>query len=283
VARAAGARAGDPLASGKPVGRVGAHGVAAAAAVDDVAGPVADVDAVVARPANKSRRWPDVTVTVDAAASPAATPNSSAAHAAMRAAAPRIVIPPTSRASTATPCRGRSDPLLGYVRDGRARARRTAARAVRSSGVPTRLRDECPEHCRRRARGGPLPGVDLDSDGEFDDASGGIASKIFPAAGDDMVSLRVNDDRGASAIAVQSVSVHGEVPPPDAAVPPGRSAPVSRPPSPSSSPGALLLSPFPVVHIRGRILGAHAQHVDSPRRARHRRRWTTRPDAVSAR
>jgi PKD repeat protein len=97
---------------------------------------------------------------------------------------------------------------------------------------------------------------DLDGNGLFDDASGGTAVKVFPAAGQHMVSLRVTDDRGVSSVAFQSVFVGGAAPSPGPAAPPGSSAPGPHPPGSSPSPGALLLSPFPIVHIRGRIFGS---------------------------
>lgn len=104
---------------------------------------------------------------------------------------------------------------------------------------------------------------DLDGNGLFDDAAGGIASRIFPAAGQFMVALRVTDDRGVSSTAFQTILVRGVAPPPDAAVPPppGLLAPSTNPLGSTPGPGLKLLSPFPVVRIRGRILGG-AVHVD---------------------
>lgn len=103
---------------------------------------------------------------------------------------------------------------------------------------------------------------DLNGDGSFTDAAGGVATRAFPA-GQYMVALRVTDDRGVSTTAFQTVSVRGAPPPPDAAAPaqPAASAPSVNPLGSPPSPGLLLLSPFPVVHIRGRIFGS-AVHID---------------------
>lgn len=124
---------------------------------------------------------------------------------------------------------------------------------------------------------GTIAGVawDLDGDGFFDDASGPSAAWTYPAAGDYTVALRATDDRGASSIAFQTISIRGAVSPPDApaAPPPGISAPNPPPsnstPSPGTSSGAPpaagaapglaalgrpMIAPFPIVRIRGTIL-----------------------------
>ncbi len=119
---------------------------------------------------------------------------------------------------------------------------------------------------------GTLTGLtwDLDGDGFFDDAAGATVIQSFRTNGSFVVALRATDNRGASSIAFQTVVVRGSVMLHDAEAvpPPGTSAPSSDPPGSSprpgtsfNSPGAtprgarLLMSPFPIVRIRGRALG----------------------------
>jgi PKD repeat protein len=79
---------------------------------------------------------------------------------------------------------------------------------------------------------------DLDGDGQFDDAGGPTAQFGYPTSGPRVVSLMVTDDRGASSVAFQTVNVSSE----------GAPAPAT------TSRSAVLMSPFPVVRLRGRIL-----------------------------
>jgi hypothetical protein len=112
---------------------------------------------------------------------------------------------------------------------------------------------------------------DLDGDGFFDDAAGATVVQSFRTNGSFVVALRATDNRGASSVAFQTVVIRGSVTLHDAEAnpPSGTSAPSSNPPSssprpgtPFSSPGArprgarLLMSPFPIVRIRGRALGS---------------------------
>jgi hypothetical protein len=97
---------------------------------------------------------------------------------------------------------------------------------------------------------------DLDGDGAYDDASGGAASWKYGVAQNVMVSLRATDDRGASSIGFQTLSIRGSFVTPDAPTGPLPGlAPSSRPPSSPLSPGAPLITPFPIVRIRGQIAG----------------------------
>jgi PKD repeat protein len=115
---------------------------------------------------------------------------------------------------------------------------------------------------------------DLDNDGAFDDASGATATHTYTRAQDLTVSLRATDDRGASSIAFQTISIRGTVSPQDAptAPSPGPSVPNARPLSSVPSPGAPLIFPFPVVRIRGQIVGGVVRisllSVKAPRGAR---------------
>jgi PKD repeat protein len=69
---------------------------------------------------------------------------------------------------------------------------------------------------------GPLVSQDwdTDNDGQFDDASGPVASRSFPSAGGQTVRLRVVDGNGASAIAVGRVDVRARLIPPPPPPPP---------------------------------------------------------------
>jgi PKD repeat protein len=69
---------------------------------------------------------------------------------------------------------------------------------------------------------GPLVSQDwdTDNDGQFDDASGPVASRSFPSAGGQTVRLRVVDAHGASAIAVGRVDVRARLIPPPPPPPP---------------------------------------------------------------
>jgi plastocyanin len=115
---------------------------------------------------------------------------------------------------------------------------------------------------------------DLDGDGAFDDAAGATATRTYGTPGDLTVSLRATDDRGASSIAFQTLSIRGTVTPQDAptAPSPGSSARSARPPGSVPSPGALVIFPFPIVRIRGQIAGGVVRisllSVKAPRGAR---------------
>jgi hypothetical protein len=115
---------------------------------------------------------------------------------------------------------------------------------------------------------------DLDGDGAFDDASGTTATRTYKTPGDLTVSLRATDDRGVSSIAFQTISIRGTVSPQDAptAPSPGPSVPNTRPLSSVPSPGAPLITPFPIVRIRGQIVGGVVRisllSVKAPRGAR---------------
>ena len=146
---------------------------------------------------------------------------------------------------------------------------------------------------------GSLAGLewDLDGDGQFDDAAGGIVQAAYPAAGSYTVSLRATDDKGRSSVAFQSVAVLGsasraqDAP---AGPTPGISAPNAHPPAISApSPGTsgaryALLSPFPIVRIRGHFVGRAVQieilSVRAPRGAvvRARCRGVGCPRALTA-
>jgi PKD repeat protein len=103
---------------------------------------------------------------------------------------------------------------------------------------------------------------DLDDDGEFDDAAGPWATWSFDVAGRHRVAVRATDDRRVATIAFRSIIVSDPIlaNPTDllrAAAGPSTigsasGAVIPNAPAPSS-PRAALMTPFPVVRIRGLI------------------------------
>ena len=92
---------------------------------------------------------------------------------------------------------------------------------------------------------------DLDNDGLFDDGTGSVVNASFTTAGSRIVAVRATDNMGVATIAFRTVDVTGSG---STASTPG-SAPLSTPQgSASSSRRPPLLSPFPIVRIRGAIL-----------------------------
>jgi PKD repeat protein len=87
---------------------------------------------------------------------------------------------------------------------------------------------------------------DLDGDGAFDDASGPSAQWSFLTPGPHLVSLRATDDMRVSTVASQTVVVTAP-----------QTAGSAPPPPPAVRPVVKLISPFPVVRVRARIIGAN--------------------------
>ncbi|MGZ6708426.1 MAG: PKD domain-containing protein, partial [Solirubrobacteraceae bacterium] len=102
---------------------------------------------------------------------------------------------------------------------------------------------------------------DLNGDGTFGEAQGPTAGWAFGTPGPHTVSLRATDDRGVSAIAFQTIDVSGPNGGTPAVQPTSGSAPGALPPSPKapSLSKPKLMSPFPVVRIRGVIVGARVR------------------------
>jgi PKD repeat protein len=97
---------------------------------------------------------------------------------------------------------------------------------------------------------------DLDGDGQFDDAAGGTAQTVFTTPGSRAVSLRVTDDDGASSVAFQFVTVADAA---AAGAPVGgaaQGAPATAAPATSARGRTPLMAPFPIVRIRGQVVGA---------------------------
>jgi PKD repeat protein len=96
---------------------------------------------------------------------------------------------------------------------------------------------------------------DLDNDGQFDDGAGATASWTFLTPGSRIVAVRATDDMGVATIAFQTIDVTGSTTGASMNPTPPGSAPLSFPPDAASgSRRSHLLSPFPIVRIRGLIM-----------------------------
>jgi PKD repeat protein len=96
---------------------------------------------------------------------------------------------------------------------------------------------------------------DLDNDGQFDDGVGPNVAWTFLTLGSRIVAVRATDDMGVATIAFQTIDVAGSATGPSTTPATPSSAPSSTPQdSASSSRRSRLLSPFPIVRIRGLIL-----------------------------
>jgi PKD repeat protein len=96
---------------------------------------------------------------------------------------------------------------------------------------------------------------DLDNDGQFDDGVGPSVAWTFLTLGSRIVAVRATDDMGVATIAFQTIDVAGSATGPSTTPATPSSAPLSTPQdSASSSRRPRVLSPFPIVRIRGLIL-----------------------------
>jgi PKD repeat protein len=92
---------------------------------------------------------------------------------------------------------------------------------------------------------------DLDNDGQFNDARGPTAHRTFGQAGNFTVTMKVTDDKGASDTAFEMISV--------ASPAPGSFASGSGSAIAPKDTKLRLLSPFPVVTLRGRLVRGGAR------------------------
>lgn len=101
---------------------------------------------------------------------------------------------------------------------------------------------------------------DLDDDGQFDDGVGPSVPWTFLTLGSRIVAVRATDDMGVATIAFQTIDVTGSATGSSTTPATPSSAPSSIPQdSASSSRRSRLLSPFPIVRIRGLILRGSVQ------------------------
>jgi PKD repeat protein len=95
---------------------------------------------------------------------------------------------------------------------------------------------------------------DIDGDGQFDDGTGPVVTRSFGTAGSRVVSVRATDNAGVATIAFRTIEVTGPSQEHSGAAAAGGSATGS-----ASSAKLALLSPFPIVRIRGVILRGSAR------------------------
>jgi PKD repeat protein len=99
---------------------------------------------------------------------------------------------------------------------------------------------------------------DLNGDGRFDDGVGPAAARVFLEPGSHLVALSATDDLGISSTAFDTVQVADAATPTPAPTGTAGTAgpaplPATNPTSPSGARRARLLSPFPIVRMRGVI------------------------------
>ena len=95
---------------------------------------------------------------------------------------------------------------------------------------------------------------DLDDDGRFEDGTGPTATTVFNTSGSRIVAVRATDDKGVTTIAFHTINVTGSTTGPSVTPSPPGSTPVQAPKDSASSLRRLsLLSPFPIIRIRGLI------------------------------
>jgi PKD repeat protein len=94
---------------------------------------------------------------------------------------------------------------------------------------------------------------DIDGDGQFDDGTGAVVTRSFGTSGSRVVSVRATDNAGVATIAFRTIEVTGSSQ--------GQSGPGAggTPTAAASSVKLPMLSPFPIVRIRGVILRASAR------------------------
>jgi PKD repeat protein len=95
---------------------------------------------------------------------------------------------------------------------------------------------------------------DIDGDGQFDDGAGAVVTRRFGTAGSRVVSVRATDNAGVATIAFRTIEVTGS-----SEGQSGAAAAGGGPSSSASSAKLAMLSPFPVVRIRGVILRGSAR------------------------
>jgi PKD repeat protein len=93
---------------------------------------------------------------------------------------------------------------------------------------------------------------DLDDDGAFDNGVGPSVNWTFTTPGSRIVAVRATDDMGVTAIAFQTIDVTGSATGSSTASTQPGSAPLSSPQDAASS-SRRLITPFPIVRIRGLI------------------------------
>ena len=97
---------------------------------------------------------------------------------------------------------------------------------------------------------------DIDGDGQFDDATGAVVTRSFSTSGSRIVAVRATDNAGVATIAFRTIEVTGSTQGQPGPVAAAGGAPTG---SSSSSKQLAMLTPFPIVRIRGVILRGSAR------------------------
>ena len=101
---------------------------------------------------------------------------------------------------------------------------------------------------------------DIDGDGQFNDGTGAVVTRSFGAPGSRIVSVRATDNAGVATIAFRTIEVTGSTSGSSQGQPgPVTAAGGAATGSASSSKQPAMLTPFPVVRIRGVILRGSAR------------------------
>ena len=98
---------------------------------------------------------------------------------------------------------------------------------------------------------------DIDGDGQFDDGTGAVVTRSFAISGSRIVSVRATDNAGVATIAFQTIEVTGSSEAQSGAAAAGGG--LSSSASSAKRAKLAMLSPFPVVRIRGVILRGFAR------------------------
>jgi hypothetical protein len=107
---------------------------------------------------------------------------------------------------------------------------------------------------------------DIDGDGQFDDGTGAVVTRSFGTSGSRIVSVRATDNAGVATIAFRTIEVTGS------SQPGSLTGAGGAPTSAASRSKLAMLTPFPIVRIRGVILRGSARlsllSVKAPKGAR---------------
>ena len=98
---------------------------------------------------------------------------------------------------------------------------------------------------------------DLDGDGQFNDGTGAVVTRSFSTSGSRIVSVRATDNAGVATIAFRTIEVTGSTSASSLGQP--GTAAGGAPTGSASSAKLAMLTPFPVVRIRGVILRGSAR------------------------
>jgi PKD repeat protein len=95
---------------------------------------------------------------------------------------------------------------------------------------------------------------DIDGDGQFDDGTGAVVTRSFGTSGSRIVSVRATDNAGVTTIAFRTIEVTGS-----SQGQPGPVAAAGGAPTSSAAKKLAMLTPFPIVRIRGVVLRGSAR------------------------